>query len=273
MQLVTQFLISLSIVHRSPTYPTQPPEFTSEYIDENTIHVHYSSSREGLWPLAQGLIEGAAATYFGQEVVVNLINARVVNESVKSHMYTLEVVYPELNKFEQGVAKASEDSTFALEPEHFFKLFPFHLVLGPDLVIKQAGFAIERLLRSSLVGTHLTKHLKIVSPRVLAKDHVSLEELVENDETILILTTRATPENAAPLEMKGQISLVSEGNLLFLGFPVVRDYQDMLSHGLYLSDIPLHDGCRDMVLALEHHKAERGLKHKFEKVRDMSEVD
>lgn len=40
----------------------------------------------------------------------------------------------------------------------------------------------------------------------------------------------------------------------------------MMKTGIYLSDIPLHDGSRDRVLALEHHRAERNLKARFEQL-------
>ncbi len=54
--------------------------------------------------------------------------------------------------------------------------------------------------------------------------------------------------------------------LLFMGSPRCANLSEMISTGLFLSDIPLHDLSRDFVLLAEQRQAEADLKEKFEKL-------
>ena len=52
----------------------------------------------------------------------------------------------------------------------------------------------------------------------------------------------------------GQMVYVGESDLiLFLCSPHVTNLDDMAKHGLYLSDIPLHDATRDLLLLSEKY--------------------
>lgn len=67
------------------------------------------------------------------------------------------------------------------------------------------------------------------------------------------------------LLLRGQITYISESNqLLFLGSPSVQNISELSMQGLFLSDIPLHDSTRDLLLFNEQLKAERDLAKKLE---------
>ena len=68
------------------------------------------------------------------------------------------------------------------------------------------------------------------------------------------------------MDLKGQMIFMSEMNaILFLGSPCVDKLDELMGHGLYLSDIPIHNALRDVVLVGEQTKAQDGLKKRLGK--------
>ncbi|KAL8593726.1 hypothetical protein ACOMHN_036270 [Nucella lapillus] len=67
------------------------------------------------------------------------------------------------------------------------------------------------------------------------------------------------------MRLKGQMIYVAESDsILFLCSPSVTSLDDMNRRGLFLSDIPLHDATRDLVLLSERFEAEYKLAQKLE---------
>ena len=56
--------------------------------------------------------------------------------------------------------------------------------------------------------------------------------------------------------------------MMFLCSPSVMNLDDLNRRGLYLSDIPLHDATRDLVLMSERFEAEYKLTQKLEVLTD-----
>lgn len=70
------------------------------------------------------------------------------------------------------------------------------------------------------------------------------------------------------MDIKGQMIYVSESNvILFLGSPCVDKLEELTGRGLYLSDIPIHNALRDVVLVGEQAKAQDGLKKRLGKAK------
>jgi hypothetical protein len=79
-----EFLINLPLFHNRIMlmYPRlTPPEFKVSDIEENTIHVHYHSKREGLQEFVRGLLSGLSKMY-NVETNIELIQSR---DEGKSH--------------------------------------------------------------------------------------------------------------------------------------------------------------------------------------------
>ena len=67
------------------------------------------------------------------------------------------------------------------------------------------------------------------------------------------------------MRLKGQmIYVVESDSILFLCSPSVTSLDDLCRRGLFLSDIPLHDATRDLVLLSEHFEQEYKLAQKLE---------
>jgi guanylate cyclase soluble subunit alpha len=59
------------------------------------------------------------------------------------------------------------------------------------------------------------------------------------------------------MEMKGQMIQLQEiDGILFLGTPSVEKLDELIEKGLYISDLPIHDATRDVILVGEQTKAQ-----------------
>ena len=59
------------------------------------------------------------------------------------------------------------------------------------------------------------------------------------------------------MELKGQMVDCSESKtLLFVGSPLLDGLESLTSKGLYISDIPIHDATRDVILVGEQSRAQ-----------------
>uniref|UniRef100_A0A8C6WS73 guanylate cyclase n=1 Tax=Neogobius melanostomus TaxID=47308 RepID=A0A8C6WS73_9GOBI len=56
-------------------------------------------------------------------------------------------------------------------------------------------------------------------------------------------------------------------SLMFLGSPRVDKLEELMGRGLHLSDIPIHDATRDVILVGEQAKAQDGLKKRMDKLK------
>uniref|UniRef100_A0A8C4PXI1 guanylate cyclase n=1 Tax=Eptatretus burgeri TaxID=7764 RepID=A0A8C4PXI1_EPTBU len=74
------------------------------------------------------------------------------------------------------------------------------------------------------------------------------------------------------MELKGQMLWVTESSsLLFLGSPCVERLEELVGRGLFLSDIPVHDATRDLILVGEQTRAQDGLLKRLDKLKDALE--
>ncbi|XP_019467629.1 guanylate cyclase soluble subunit alpha-2 [Meleagris gallopavo] len=81
-----------------------------------------------------------------------------------------------------------------------------------------------------------------------------------------VLTPDGSPIKV--MEVKGQMIHVPESNsILFLGSPCVDKLDELMGRGLHLSDIPIHDATRDVILVGEQAKAQDGLKKRMDKLK------
>ena len=61
------------------------------------------------------------------------------------------------------------------------------------------------------------------------------------------------------MHLVGQmVHLPESSSILFMGSPTVEKLDQLIGNGIYLSDIPIHDATRDVVLIGEQTKAQVG---------------
>uniref|UniRef100_A0A4W5KNL7 guanylate cyclase n=1 Tax=Hucho hucho TaxID=62062 RepID=A0A4W5KNL7_9TELE len=149
--------------------------------------------------------------------------------------------------------------------------FPFHLVLGPSMELLQLG---EGLRRQARIEPHRTLSFRdcfeIISPRIQPTFQAILLRLASPFTIPPPQHDAATPMGwcSSVMEVKGQMIHVPESStLMFLGSPRVDKLEELMGRGLYLSDIPIHDATRDVILVGQQAKAQDGLKNRMDKLK------
>ncbi|XP_055061332.2 guanylate cyclase soluble subunit alpha-1 [Misgurnus anguillicaudatus] len=146
-----------------------------------------------------------------------------------------------------------------------YSTFPFHILLDQEMGMMQIGDGLRRRLGRCRDGQRrpvFNEHFIIVSPEIRA----SFQDIMTMLNTQFMLRVRQQP--GKHMDLKGQMIFMSEiSALLFLGSPCVDKLEELTGRGLYLSDIPIHNALRDVVLVGEQTKAQDGLKKRLGKAK------
>ncbi|XP_015423998.1 PREDICTED: guanylate cyclase soluble subunit beta-1 [Myotis davidii] len=242
---VREFLQNLDALHDhlATIYPgMRAPSFRCTDADKGKgLILHYYSEREGLQDIVIGIIKTVAQQIHGTEIDMKVIQQR--NEECDHTQFLIEEkeskeedFYEDLDRFEEN---GTQDSR--ISPYTFCKAFPFHIIFDRDLVVTQCGNAIYRVLPQLQPGTcSLLSVFSLVRPHI----DISFHGILSHINTVFVLRSKVS-------------------KILF-----VMNLDDLTRRGLYLSDIPLHDATRDLVLLGEQFREEYKLTQELEILTD-----
>ncbi|XP_053543277.1 guanylate cyclase soluble subunit alpha-2 isoform X2 [Ictalurus punctatus] len=153
----------------------------------------------------------------------------------------------------------------------FCRAFPFHLIVGPNMDVLQVGVGLKNVgegLRKPHRTLSFSDSFQLVSPRIPC----SFQNILLRLSTPFTIRTRPDPSalesREKVMELKGQMIHLPESNaIMFLGSPRVDRLEELMGRGLHLSDIPIHDATRDVILVGEQAKAQDGLKKRMDKLK------
>ncbi|XP_058127008.1 guanylate cyclase soluble subunit beta-1 [Anopheles ziemanni] len=155
-----------------------------------------------------------------------------------------------------------------ISPTTFCKIFPFHLMFNRSMHIVQAGRSVSRVVpRIYEKNCPLLALFEAVRPHL----QLSFENILAHINTIYVLKTKAgvMSKSERYLRLKGQMMYIPGSDLiLFQCYPSVMNLDDLTKKGLHISDIPLHDASRDLVLLSEKFEAEYKLTTNLEILTD-----
>lgn len=157
----------------------------------------------------------------------------------------------------------------------FCKAFPWHFIVNEALEFLQLGTGFSRLIKPCLstYGRSATTYFKFKRPQNL---EIKFKEIIRRTNTTFLLSLKA-PTGCAEffakgLEIKGQMVYCPESNtLLFLGSPFLDGLEGLTTNGLFISDIPLHDATREVILVGEQARAQDGLRRRMDKLKESIE--
>ncbi|XP_027003415.1 guanylate cyclase soluble subunit alpha-1 isoform X1 [Tachysurus fulvidraco] len=153
-----------------------------------------------------------------------------------------------------------------------YSTFPFHILLDQDMAVVQMGDGLRRRLGRGREGQRrpaFEEHFVIVMPEI----QPDYQRILTMLNTQFILRMKQLGASTAAgfgkhMDLKGQMIFMTESNaVLFLGSPCVDRLEELTGRGLYLSDIPIHNALRDVVLVGEQAKAQDGLKKRLGKAK------
>ncbi|XP_077460542.1 guanylate cyclase soluble subunit alpha-1 [Stigmatopora argus] len=240
--------------------------------DPGLLTVYFFNPRPTTELFFPGVIKAAARVLYHTTVDV-LMDPPSAKDSILQSNPQHSLLYTVIVKGDKSLSPSPLRATSAgtLPTSLFSTIFPFHLILDQDLVLVQIGHGLrKRLSRKDGLRRASTfqEHFSIVRPQIKCTFQGMLTML--NTQFVLRIKHGVLGhDNTVKLmDLKGQMIYVSESNvILFLGSPCVDKLEELTGRGLYLSDIPIHNALRDVVLVGEQAKAQDGLKKRLGKAK------
>ncbi|XP_073439124.1 guanylate cyclase soluble subunit alpha-2 isoform X2 [Dendrobates tinctorius] len=255
----------------------ESPSFLCKELADGTLilscfHLHHIVGFAML-----GMIKAAGKKIYHLKVdveQVNNVNEKLIPEIIspgncKTLIFKIkECDYVNITKLPP--ARSSQvPSDLRISISTFCRAFPFHLMFDPNMVILQLGEGLRKLIKCEVHKTmKFHDSFEIVSPKIICTFEQVLLRLSTPFVIRNVLDTSGIENDEKVMEVKGQMIHVPESNsILFLGSPRVDKLDELMGQGLHLSDIPIHDATRDVILVGEQAKAQDGLKKRMDKLK------
>ncbi|XP_077574924.1 guanylate cyclase soluble subunit alpha-1 [Stigmatopora nigra] len=240
--------------------------------DPGLLTVYFFNPRPTTELFFPGVIKAAARVLYHTTVDV-LMDPPSAKDSILQSNPQHSLLYTVIVKGDKSLSPSPLRATSAgtLPTSLFSTIFPFHLILDQDLVLVQIGHGLrKRLSRKDGLrrASSFQEHFAIVRPQIKCTFQGMLTML--NTQFVLRIKhgVLGADNTVKLMDLKGQMIYVSESNvILFLGSPCVDKLEELTGRGLYLSDIPIHNALRDVVLVGEQAKAQDGLKKRLGKAK------
>uniref|UniRef100_A0A8B9LM23 Guanylate cyclase soluble subunit beta-1 n=1 Tax=Astyanax mexicanus TaxID=7994 RepID=A0A8B9LM23_ASTMX len=273
---VREFLQNLDALHDhlGTIYPgMRAPSFRCTDAEKgNNLILHYYSEREGLQDIVIGIIKTVAQQIHGTEIEMKVIQQKSeecdhIKFLIEEKDSEEEAFYEDLDGFEENGTQETR-----ISPYTFCKAFPFHLMFDKDLMLTQCGNAIFRVLPQLQPGVcNLSSVFSLVRPHI----DFSFHGILSHINTVFVLRSKVGVFWSESEESDDGVYDHIYNNLQLTlpcfssSAPVsVMNLDDLTRRGLYLSDIPLHDATRDLVLLGEQFREEYKLTQELEILTD-----
>ena len=272
------FLTNLDALHDhlSIIYPQMDaPSFRcTEGLRKSEFLLHYYSDRVGLENIVMGIVKSVAREYYDVEVEMKLLVKKGHEESDHSIFSIREVAFHTDSLLDGEQEEEScdymSDQTL-VSSQSFCRAFPFHLIFDSEMNILQLGSSLSWVMPSyGLVKqkgdkSNLAHFFSLERPRM----KLTFDNILSHINTIFILKMIPGGEVALngmngshkndrisfsfsgsdPMRLRGQMIYLQESeSMLFLCSPRVKRLHDLEQRGLYLSDIPIHDATRGLLM-------------------------
>jgi two-component system, sensor histidine kinase len=141
------------------------------------------------------------------------------------------------------------------EDSQFNRIFPFYILVNPDLVIASSGATMEKIFPGTN-GRFFPEYYHIKRPELVKTDFQSIQSL--SGQMVVIEC-----QNPQRIILRGQFELLADtGNLLFIGSPWFSSMEQVVGNNLTLNDFALHDPLIDLLHVLKTHEiTTEDLKH------------
>lgn len=247
----------------------KPPSFRCDVRDDGeSLELHYYSRRKGWESCVIGAVTCAAKLLFHQTVTMD-IKKDTAKPSSGNMDHTVFEIRQENENFSIKKSLCSMDPhELAISVPTLCCAFPCHVVFDHNMEIQQLGVTILRLIGHSLIqhGTSMCTYFELISPDI----NFTFESILNriNGAFLLMLKSTSTDDKKASMELKGQMIHLPESNcILYLASPLVKKLEQLKGRGLFLSDIPIHDATRDLILVSEQAQAQDGIKKSMEQLQ------
>ena len=152
--------------------------------------------------------------------------------------------------------------------------FPFHIIFDTSLVIRYMGVSMARLLPDAITNEDkITDHFNLLRP-IGTFNYQTIRCSIHNP--FILATKQNEKSDKKALQFRGQMVPVINSDscpILFIGSPRIETVEDLQLKGLYLTDLPIHDVTRDLILMSHHFQAEVNVAFQLEVTKRELEME
>ncbi|KAH8342175.1 hypothetical protein KR074_008673 [Drosophila pseudoananassae] len=243
------------------SYPRmRAPSFICENETKQGLTLHYRSKRRGFVYYTMGQIREVARYFYHKEMHIELVREEILFDTV--HV-TFQLTFDNRAFTLASLAMTREEKHLPISAHVLFEIFPFCIVFGADMIVRSIGNSLMVIL-PELLGKKITAWFDLVRPLIAFKFQTILnrtnnifelvtvdpvtERLDAQSEDLLLHDDGSEPEKS--LRLKGQMVYMENWRMImFLGTPVMPDLTSLITTGLYINDLSMHDFSRDLMLA------------------------
>ncbi|XP_054261820.1 soluble guanylate cyclase 88E-like [Macrosteles quadrilineatus] len=251
------------------SYPRmRAPSFICENETRQGLTLHYRSKRRGFVYYTMGQIREVARHFYHKEMRIELVREEVLFDTV--HV-TFQLTFDNRAFTLASLTLTREERHLPISASVLFEIFPFCIVFGSDMVVRSIGNSLMVIL-PDLVGKKITNWFDLVRPLIAFKfqsilnrtnnifELVTVEPVLGertgehrvckgDSRELELLEDDGSPDEKS-LRLKGQMIYMDNWRMLmYLGTPVMPDLNSLVSTGLYINDLSMHDFSRDLMLA------------------------
>ncbi|OWF48958.1 guanylate cyclase soluble subunit alpha-2-like [Mizuhopecten yessoensis] len=262
-------------IRTSPKFDSQvPPSFRCSHALKGCVDLHFYSDLRNLLGFYAGIVQSVARLMFSVDAEVSL---QVSEKASKTHhVFNIKPrEYSNKNECTFSTFRASTSdnpSDLKIGVDTFCSTFPFHVIFDRDLKITQLGTALLKMIAPGFAtkGQQFDTYFVIQSPKL---EEMTFSKLLSRVNFSFVLETKSQQRGGHQLAqetlLKGQMIYLQESDaILFLGSPSIEKLDEMIAKGLYISDVPIHDATRDVILVGEQTKAQASLKKRMEELKN-----
>ncbi|KAG6446941.1 hypothetical protein O3G_MSEX004663 [Manduca sexta] len=285
---LTEFLTTLDSVHdvlhdQDTPLKDETMEYEANFVcttsQEGKIQLHLTTESEPVAYLLVGSLKAIAKRLYDTQTDIRL---RSYTNDPRRFRYEINAVplhqkskedSCELVNEAASVATSTKVTDLKIGVASFCKAFPWHFITDKRLELVQLGAGFMRLFGTHLAthGSSLGTYFRLLRPRGVPLDFREILKRV-NTPFMFCLKMPGSTALAEGLEIKGQMVFCAESDsLLFVGSPFLDGLEGLTGRGLFISDIPLHDATRDVILVGEQARAQDGLRRRMDKLKNSIE--
>lgn len=231
----------------------------------------FTSDRIAVAYLLLGSLQNLSRKLFGVECTIQMDQIEGPVQRFR-YLFKTDDVEPEQLKTDVDYRTVSTNpQDLQMTNSTFCKMFPWHFIIDENLELVQIGVAFSKLFKNHLKTTKaISNYFKFRRPTGLK---LEFDEIIRRTNTPFLISLKAPAGRqdftAKGLEIKGQMVLCPgpPRTILFVGSPFLDGLEGLTCNGLFLSDIPLYDATREVILVGEQARAQDGLKRRMDKLK------
>ncbi|XP_052866342.1 soluble guanylate cyclase 88E [Anopheles cruzii] len=246
------------------SYPLmRAPSFICENETRHGLTLHYRTKRKGFVYYTMGQIRQVARHFYNKEMQIELIKSDLLGET---NHYTFQLTFDNRAFSLASLAMTREEKHLPISASVLFEIFPFCIVFGSDMVVRSIGNSLMVIL-PDLLAKKITDWFELRRPLIAFKFQTILNRTNNIFELVTMQAVKKRPENQRKMELKlseeedeedvekrlrlkGQMIYMENWYMImFLGTPVMPKLTSLISTGLYINDLSMHDFSRDLMLA------------------------